>query len=283
MAELPDYIPEAVAAEYARLSAEWGLYPEKAARLHRLIHRPCMAKVYKSLAARLSTPEAWQAFFAAAFIQTVVPENWKTTFKPAREKFARQRGRAIKAGRELLAALRAMQEGEHGFRPPRELRSIHDLLSLPEGPIIEARKKRNRARMYAILAASLKGEPQPSQAQEAASDGPSVLDTVAAVVRLLEDWTPGNFGDSFNEQTQGAKPPQVYVRSVDKVFHRYCESGLYGFPPLEVLPNRRLLSYDNLARLTRAALDIPDVIPEYPNRKTFNAEDVRRALEHPAE
>lgn len=283
MVELPDYIPEAVAAEHARLLAEWALFPQEAACLDRLIHRPCMAKIYKSLAARLSTPEAWKEFFNEAFIQTVVSEGWKTAFKPAREEFSRQRGRAIKAGRELLMALLAMQEGGHGYLPPREFRSIHDLLSLPNGPIIEARKIQDRARMYAILAGALKGEPQPSQAREAASDGPSVLDAVAAVVDLLENWTPGNFGDLFKGQTQGAKPPQVYVRAVDKVFRRYCESGLYGFPPLKALPNHRLLSYDNLARLTRAALDIPDTIPEYPNRKTFNAEDVRRALENPAE
>lgn len=279
MAELPDYIPEEMAAEYARLREKWADFPGEVARLDRLIFRPCMAKVYKSLAGRLSNPEARKEFFNDAFIQTVVPDGWKSNFRPARDEFDRQRGLAIKAGRELYEALQSMQEGEHGYWLPRELRSIRDLLSLPSGPIIEGRKQRDRGHMYDVLAQALAGSPPPPQPEAGQADGPSVLDAVAAIVHLAEEWVPGKFGDTFSEQTQGTKPKQVYVRAIDKVLRRSCENGMYGFPPLDALPNGRLLSYDNLARLTRAALDIPDAIPEYPNRKTFNDQDVRRALE----
>lgn len=279
MAELPDYIPKEVAAEYARLMDEFSSSQKERDRLNRLVFRPCMEKVYKALACKLSSPEAWNEFFSQAFVQTVVPDGWNSNFKPARDEFVKQRSRAISAGRELLAALQAMQEGEHGYHPPFELRSIYSLLSLPAGPIIEVKKQRDRARLYAVLAHAIAGTSTEPQSKTEEINGPSVLEAVAAIVRLAEEWTPGKFGDSFSEQTQGTKPKQVYVRAVDRVFHRICESGMYGFPSLDALPNGRLLSYDNLARLTRAALDIPDAYPGYPNRKTFNGEDVRRALE----
>jgi hypothetical protein len=84
VAALPDYIPEAVAAEYARLREEWADWPDALPCLDRLIFRPCMEKVYRGLdkhlsgkpamrspSGNISTPWAW--FLEIAFSQEDAP------------------------------------------------------------------------------------------------------------------------------------------------------------------------------------------------------------------
>lgn len=298
MADLPDYIPEHLAAEYARQRAEHDPFPDDVALLDRLINRPCMAKVYKTLEVHLSSPETWAGFLTEARLATLPVDTWRDTIKPAREEFNRQRGRAINAGRELLAALRHLTEDHHGYRAPSEVAYPARLLS--EAAIRKGYPDWSARELFDPL-----WEDSKHRLEELIQgfEGPSPLsvpDILEALVHSLEGWKPGRFGDMYDEQNQGTKRPQVYVRAVDKAFRRNCELEMHGFPALDALPYGRLLSYDNLARLTRAALDLPDEPSDEPPPsnylstpvsraakaaawKSFNAEDVRRALEAKAE
>lgn len=297
MFDVPNYIPEHLAAEYAQQRAEYDPFPDDVALLDRLIHRPCMAKVYKALDARLSSREAWAEFLTAARLATLPADAWRDTIKPAREECYRQRGLAIKAGRELLGALQHLNEDHHGYITPSEVDNPAALLhkaAIRKGyldcvarelfePLWVEKKHRLENLIHGIEHGYEVPEPL------------SVADILEALVHSLEGWKPGRFGDMYDEQTQGTKKPQVYVRAVDKVLHRNCELGMCGFPALDALPYGRLLSYDNLARLTRAALDLPDEPPKAapPSNyfstpasraakaatwKPFNAKDVERAL-----
>jgi len=262
-------------------------------RLDRLIHRPCMVKVWQELAAKLTGPEAWERFLLDTLMAANTAEAWKPLIKPARKDFEKRRQQAARAGGEFLARLGELAEGWAGYRVPHELNSLAPLL------IRAATRKR-----YPIEAAERLYEPllDDDQARLEAliqgQTGPHPIapaDVVAALVETLEGWNTDET-NQHPEQIQGTKKPQVFVRAMNRALRRRSERGSPGFPSLEDLPHGRLLTLESLARLTRAALDLPDEQPDEPPPshylstpasraasavawKPFNAKDVARALD----
>ena len=311
VANLPDY-HEALASAHAELRAEIeaGEWPaEDLDRLDRLMHRPCMAKVYRALAARLPAgPEAWRLFLSDALLASLPAESWRDTIRPGRHRVEQQRAAALRAGRDLVAALRELTDGMHGFQPPAELERPADLLqraAIRKGytwedahrlaePLAEDAHRRRTARIEgldaAIAEAKVAGlDAVPPSRLADCPPPPAVVDLAAALLHTLEAWKPGQDGDLFPGQTQGGKAPQVYVRALAHGLDQLA--ALLGITP----PRGRLLSYDNLARVTRAALDLPDSPPsEHGDSrnwitqesragraavwKPFNAKDVKQAL-----
>ncbi len=294
MANLPAHVPEALARAHAELRAELAADEcpaEDLDRLDRLIHRPCMAKVFRTLVALLPDPESWRNFLMEAMLASLPAETWANTIRPARRRFEQDRAAALRAGRDLAAALAKLTDGQHGFLTPAQLERPADLLeraAIRKGyshkdarrlaePLVEDALHRLSARInasQAMIAESRSAGNAPNLALLSdCPEPPAVADLLAALLATLEAWEPGPDGDLFPGQTQGGKPPQVYVRALSQNLER--RAVLLGIVP----PHGRLLSYDNLARVTRAALDLPDEPPGYPHRQPFDAEDVRRALE----
>lgn len=297
MADLPAHVPEALARAHAELRAELAADERPAEdmdRLNRLMHRPCMAKVFRALLALLPPdPEPWRRFLADALLASWPAESWRDTIRPARRRFEQRRAAALRAGRELAAALRELTDGMHGFMPPAELKWPANLLERvatrkgypPEAarrlaePLAEDDRRKLAARIEAMghmISASKAAGEMPNEAfLSDYPEPPSVADLLAALLHELEVWKPGPDGGLFPGQTQGGKAPQVYVRALAHKLERLA--GSLGI----VTPHGKLLSNDNLARVTRAALDLPDEPPGYPYRQPFDEEDVRRALEVP--
>jgi hypothetical protein len=295
VADLPAHALEVLSRAHAELRAELaaGGWPaEDLDRLDRLIHRPCMAKVLRALAALLPGPESWRDFLMAAMLASLPAETWGNTIRPARHRFEQQRAAALRAGRDLLAALGKLTDGMHGFLPPSELTSPAALLERaaigkgypPEDarqmvqPLAEDARQRLAARIQTLdtVIAEAKAAGCDMVDETRLADfpkAPAVADLLVALLETLDGWKPGPDGDLFPGQTQGGKAPQVYVRALahflEQLAARLCI----------VPPHGRLLSYDNLARVTRTALDLPDEPPGYPHRQPFDGEDVRRALE----
>lgn len=300
MADLPAHVPEVLARAHAELRAELAAdeWPaEDLNRLDRLIHRPCMAKVFRALAALLPPdPEPWRRFLTDALLASWPAESWRDTIRPARRRFEQHRAAAVRAGRELVAALRELTDGMHGFLPPAELEGPAALLERAANrngyppdeahrlaePLAEDAHRRLTARIEGLDAAIAEAKAAghdavpPSRLADC-PEPPAVVDLLAALLHEMEAWRPGPEGDLFPGQTQGGKAPQVYVRALARNLERLA--ALLDIVP----PHGRLLSYDNLARVTRAALDLPDEPPGYPYRQPFDEEDVRRALENAPE
>lgn len=295
MANLPAHVSEALARAHAELRAELaaGEWPaDDLDRLDRLIHRPCMVKVYRALAALLPGPEPWRDFLKEAMLASLPAEMWGNTIRPARRRFGQHRAAALRAGRDLVAALWELTDGMHGFLPPAELKRPAALLERAANrngyppdeahrlaePLVEDAHRRLTARIEGLDAAIAEAKAAglddvPLSRLADCPEPPAVADLLAALLYELEAWKPGPEGDLFPGQTQGGKAPQVYVRALAHNLER--RAALLDIVP----PHGRLLSYDNLARVTRAALDLPDEPPGYPYRQPFDGEDVRRALE----
>lgn len=319
MATPPAPIPEPAKAALARAHAElraelvadeWPA--EDLDRLDRLMHRPCMEKVFRALAALLPPdPEPWRFFLVRALLASCPAESWRDTIRPARRRFEQKRGAALRAGRSLVAALRELTDGMHGFQSPAELERPAALLEraatrngyppdeahrLAE-PLAEDEHRRRAALIEGLDAAIAEAKAAgldavtPSRLVDC-PEPPAVADLLAAMLHALEAWKPGLDGDMFPGQNQGGKAPQVYVRAL-----AHALAGLAGSMGI-VTPHGWLLSNDNLARVTRAALDLPDEPPLPPPSylstpeskawtaaawRPFDEENVRRALEVPPE
>lgn len=286
---------DTLAAAQAQLCAEhaagqWLL--DDMERLDRLIHRPCMDKVFRALAALLPpVAEPWRRFLAETLLASYPAEFWRDSIRPSRRRFEQRRAAALRAGRELAEALRALTEGPHGYALPAELKWPPDLLEraaidkgyTPESahrladPLKEDAIHRLANRSEAL--GGMLDKARLAGAMPAVSpltDYPepvTVADLLQTLLAALDGGAPGRHGDLFPGQTQGGNPPQVYVRALAHALERLA-AGLDIAPA----PARRLLSYDNLARVTRAALDLPDEPPGFPWRQPFDGEDVRRAL-----
>lgn len=267
-------------AAFSQILDDWKLVPEEVTRLKSLRHRPCMEKVFRALAAALPPgPEPWRRFFEAAMLASLVGERWGDTIRPARNDFEKHRAAALRAGQNLAAALRTLTDEMHGFQSPPELKRPAKLLALAatrngytpdEARQLAEPLAEDEARRLAGKIEWFEAAPHDRPAECPAPV--AVADLIAAMLHALEDWKPARDGDMFPGQTQGGKPHQAYVRAL-----AHGLDALAG--ELGIAPHGRLLSYDNLARVTRAALYLPDEPAGYPYRQPFDGEDVRRALE----
>ncbi|MFB0935035.1 MAG: hypothetical protein QMB52_04625 [Propionivibrio sp.] len=83
----------------------------------------------------------------------------------------------------------------------------------------------------------------------------------------------GNVADRWCEQSSGTAPAAVFVRALEKLLHGTDTYGLHG---LNSRSGVRLLSYSNMATVTRVALDLPHGHKK--NGTRFDAAHVREAL-----
>jgi hypothetical protein len=272
-------LPEGVVAAYAHLSKERADEPEERARLDRLIHRPCMANVYCALAPKIFPhPDAWRVFLTDILLASYDAENWRETVKPARHQFERDKAAAIRSSQKLVAALRGLTDGGHGYyRQPAELEHPAALLRLgairngyPEeaaqelaDPLAEDESRRRDARLERLEAlideAKAAGLDYVDDASLAECPLPvSVVDLLAGLVHALKAWIPEPDG-----QTQGTAPGPVFVRALD---YSLAKHGMNA---------KALLTEEQMAALTRAALGLREEPDE--DGKRFDAGNVYQA------
>ncbi len=250
----PSYITKDVIAAHERVVHDWGEEGDIVAR--RLIFRPCMEKVYRDVGKLLNgLPEApgpsgsvgtpWDWFLE--IMVTVEGEyNWiSKTIKPARKELKQRMKKIHSSGAQLLTDLKwALGGSDRWLNHLQYNRSQYHGLSLPDEFEFEMVEKLEK-----II--------------EAAStwDGKSAYDEFAAICE----------GGVFKKSS----PEIHYAKSVYGLLRHACEHGSYGFPAVEKFRLPYLLSYDNYARITRAALDLPDDLGPY--RRPFSGEDLRLA------
>lgn len=162
-------------------------------------------------------------------------EQVKHTIKPMRKELKRRMSRIQKSGAQLLADLKWAVDGS--FKGPE-----YHGLGVPE-------EFDNLNMIEKIVGAASKWDKQPIY------DDFSVL-------------------SGFSIPTKTTREIH-YARSVYACLRHACERGSYGVPTAKVFRLPYLLSYDNYARITRAALDLPDDLGPY--KRPFSGEDLRLA------
>lgn len=252
--DYPSYIPKDVIAAHEKIVHDWGEEVDIVAR--RLIFRPCMEKVYRYVGKLLNgLPAAfgpsgdkmtpWD-YFLEIMVTMEGEYGWVSdTIKPARKELKKRMQRIHRSGAQLLADLKWAQGGSNRWSHYLQYNHLqYHGLSLPDEFEFEMIEKLEK-----II--------------EAAStwDGKSAYDEFAAICKR------GVFKKS--------SPEIHYAQSVYGLLRHACEHGSYGFPAVEKFRLPYLLSYDNYARITRAALDLPDDLGPY--RRPFSGEDLRLA------
>ncbi len=283
MAALPAHIPPAVKSSYDRLlNWHFGGHPESQACFVRLIERPCMKKVWHSLERHLTNPTAWEWVIDRAVFYSDHEEYLDQRVRPEQRKVTRKLEQIRKSGEELIAALDWLWGGEnqHGHYAPDDWGYLEHILRAgrmgPEG-------KRLSDLLY-DPSFPLESPCGKQLTQVRMSLGRyTVQHVIRAVVDMHSTWQPGSTGGEFEEvrysrKTGDSGRAQLYVRLMARDLKEHCKNQPTIFPSPETLPYGRLLSHDDLARLTRAALDLPDEPPGFPHRTPFNAGDVRKAL-----
>lgn len=272
MAELPDFIPPEVAAGLERWLSNYSDQPDYQACQQRLIHRQCMEKVYRSLSRHLSGEDRWFRFLDGVLMASDLGDYLANHVRPAQRETPRKLKHIQDRGRKFLVALENMWGDEardgHGYFPPYEYFCLLDLLrSVRMG----AKGERLEELLY-----------QPGEyatATRMAVAAFSIQDVIRAIVGASADWRPSP-DDEWQEMHDSTKlnPRTVFVRAVDRMLREetYLADGQRTFPSPEALPDGLLLNYEDLARLTRAALDLPD--RPGPGRKAFSGDNVRLAL-----
>lgn len=294
MGDLPAYIPEAVKSEYDRfLNWYFGGSPDYQACFVRLIERPCMEKVWRALERHLTSPTAWEWFIDRAVQNSDLSEWLDTHVRPEQKEVPRKLAQLRKAGDDLVAALEWLwgrSEKKHGYYPPDDW---GDLLNILTADRMGVDGKRLQGLLYdrtEFPSEAPLGE-YPKKVRMALGRY-TVGKVIRAVVDMHSEWQPGNTGGEWEEtrrsrktkgsqytqgnNIKGSPRSQLYAWAMARDLKKYCEDQPTIFPALESLPEGRLLGPDELARLTRAALDLPD--KGRPNMKPFNARDVSAAL-----
>lgn len=252
MVTLPEYIPEAVAAEYAEMQAE---YPGDKLT-HRLIFAPAMQTIYETLAGKITTPRNWRHFFIVCGLAASTAKAYKPLIKPARKGFEKHRLAAIQAGIQLRGALLEITEGFHGYEVPRELMFLAYLsgsAAAAKGYSEEAAKALTEP-LHADLDSLIRGAAGPAPLE--------FSDLLSTLVQCLENWQP----KTPDGQGQGTAPGPVFVRAFD------AHLAHFGMDSLA------LLTEEQTADLTRVALGMSDEFDAAGNR--FNAANVREARKY---
>lgn len=253
VAALPECIPEAVAFELGHV---WADSPEWLDEITRMSKRPAFVDVCQTLADKLSGPEQWRTFFLEVFRAASFANLYWPVIRPGRKDFPKQRDKAIRAARELGAALKWLAEGDHDYKVPGEVNFLWLLAyetARAQGYTEAAADGISRPLcedLHARLDAMIQG-----------NSGPAPLDLPALLDRLadtLEGWPPEQDG-----QGQGTALGTVFVRTLD---HASIKHGM---------DTKALLTGEQMADLTRAALGLSDEPDEQGNR--FGAANVREA------
>lgn len=248
----PSYIQADVITAYKNVLFGCGEEVDSIAR--RLITRPCMEKVYRDVGRLLNgLPEApgpsgskmtpWDYFFEIMVMMEGEYSWIADTVKPARKELKKRMRRIRSSGAQLLADLKWVLGGSDArilhFHNGQEYHG----LSVPD----------EFAEHFEMVEKII----------EAATtwDAKSAYDELAGL----------NGRAVFTK----ASPEILYAQSVHDLLRHACEQDSYGFPTVEKFRLPYLLSYDNYARITRAALDLPDDLGPY--RRPFSGEDLRLA------
>lgn len=240
----PDYVPADVIAAHKRTLFHWE--EEGAEIANRLILRRCMEKVYRDVGKMLNgLPKAlgpsgdqatpWDHFFEVIVTMEGDFEQVTQTIKPMRKELKRRMGRTQKLGTQLFADLKWAMDGSS------------------KGP-------------------EYHGLGVPEEFDN--------LDVIEKIVEAASKWDKQSLYDDFAVLSGFSIPTKTtreihYARSVHACLRKACNRGLYGFPSAEKFKLPYLLSYDNYARITRAALDLPDDLGPY--KRSFSGEDLRLA------
>jgi hypothetical protein len=236
----------------------------------------------RSPSGNISTPWAW--FLEIAFSQEDAPSFLVETVKPARRLLPAKLKQLKDSGRNMIEAIEWIRAGNglgpeiHAYTVPAEFNSLFTVLfhacekrGLDDSfrfQLVDPFFVHEESYRDMIGKVPLNTIPKPI----------TPADIIQGIVDAATNWHPGDLGGLYRGQSQKSNPEIAYVRTVAAMLNDACQRGDYGFPNPETLPYGRLLSHDDLARLARAALDMPDEPPGYPHRKPFDKEDVRKAL-----
>lgn len=250
-------LPESVGAELAQLRAEWAESGLDAS-LDKLMQRPAMPGICRTLAEHLSGPQAWRNFFFAVLEAANFAHLYFQPIKPDRQAFEKHRGDAIRAARELAAALGWLTDSFHGHNVPGAV-NFFWFLSYESA----------RAKGYSEAAANALSIPFSEdletrlQTRMDGRHGPAPFglpDLLATLAEALEAWNP-----ETDSQGQGTAPGPVFVRALDD---NLAKRGLDA---------KALLTDEQMADLTRAAMGMSDEFDAKGNRfGPGNVRDARR-------
>lgn len=251
-------LPEIAAAELARLRAEWAEFGLDAS-LGKLMERPVMPAICRALADKLSGPHEWRSFFFAVLESANFAHLYFSAIKPDRQAFAKHRDDAIRAARELAAALGWLVDSSHGHKAPGEVNFLWFLIHE------SARAKDYPDRVADSLSGGFQ-ENADSRLAELSQGQPGASpiglpDLLAHLASALEAWRPEADG-----QCQGTAPGMVFVRALD---HALARHGL---------DTKALLTVPQTADLTLAAMGWSDAFNKAGNR--FGPGHVREARKY---